>query len=168
MASVKDMHDFGINVAKCRQISIEDYQELKPQDSVVKANDILVAKDGSYLKHTFVVQKDLEVALLSSIAIIRPNVKVKPHWLAYCLRSSVVKERMKNCVSGAAIPRIILKDFRKFKIFIPPQHLMDEWNNTVELIVKQCWNLVARNENLKKQRDMLLPKLISGQIELKD
>jgi type I restriction enzyme S subunit len=168
MASVKDMHDFGINIGKCRQISNEDYQDLKRQDSVVKANDILVAKDGSYLKHTFVVQKDLEMALLSSIAIIRPNEKVKPHWLAYCLRSRDVKERMKNCVSGAAIPRIILKDFRKFKIFVPPQHIMAEWNFTVELMVKQCWNLVARNENLKQQRDMLLPKLISGQIELKD
>ncbi|WP_166422948.1 hypothetical protein [Paraglaciecola sp. 20A4] len=160
------MHDFGINIAKCRQISIDDYQELKRQDSVVKANDILVAKDGSYLKYTFVVQKDLEVALLLSIAIIRPNEKVIPHWLAYCLRSSFVKERIKNSVSGAAIPRIILKYVRKFKIFIPPQNIMDEWNNTVELIVKQCWNLIARNENLKKQRDMLLPKLISGQIEL--
>jgi len=168
MASVKDMHDFGINIAKCRQISNEDYQDLKRQDSVVKANDILVAKDGSYLKHTFVVQKDLEIALLSSIAIIRPNEKVKPHWLAYCLRSPVVKKRMKNCVSGAAIPRIILKDFRKFKVVAPPQHIMDEWNSIVELMVKQCWNLVSRNNNLKQQRDMLLPKLISGKIELKD
>ncbi|MBB1365967.1 restriction endonuclease subunit S [Pseudoalteromonas sp. SR44-5] len=168
MASVKDMHDFGINVSKCRQISYEDYEDLKRQDSVVKANDILVAKDGSYLKHTFVVEKELEMALLSSIAIIRPNEKVKPHWLAYCLRSPLVKERMKNYVSGAAIPRIILKDFRKFNLFIPPQELMDEWNSIVEGMVKQCWNLVSRNENLKQQRDMLLPKLISGQIELKD
>lgn len=166
MASVKDMHDFGINASKCRQISYEDYEDLKRQDSVVKANDILVAKDGSYLKHTFVVEKELEMALLSSIAIIRPNDKVKPHWLAYCLRSPLVKERMKNYVSGAAIPRIILKDFRKFNLFIPPQELMDEWNSIVEGMVKQCWNLVARNENLKQQRDMLLPKLISGQIEL--
>ena len=168
MASVKDMHDFGINASKCRQISYEDYDDLKRQDSVVKANDILVAKDGSYLKHTFVVEKELEMALLSSIAIIRPNEKVKPHWLAYCLRSPLVKERMKNYVSGAAIPRIILKDFRKFNLFIPPQELMDEWNSIVEGMVKQCWNLVSRNENLKQQRDMLLPKLISGQIELKD
>tara|TARA_R110002020_G_scaffold51894_3_gene146416 strand:- start:869 stop:2134 length:1266 start_codon:yes stop_codon:yes gene_type:complete len=168
MASVKDMHDFGINASKCRQISYEDYEDLKRQDSVVKANDILVAKDGSYLKHTFVVEKELEMALLSSIAIIRPNEKVKPHWLAYCLRSPLVKERMKNYVSGAAIPRIILKDFRKFNLFIPPQELMDEWNSIVEEMVKQCWNLVSRNENLKQQRDMMLPKLISGQIELKD
>jgi type I restriction enzyme S subunit len=73
---------------------------------------------------------------------------------------------MKNCVSGAAIPRIILNDFKKFQIVIPPQHIMHEWNSIIELMVKQCWNLVSRTENLKKQRDMLLPKLISGDIKL--
>ena len=166
MASVKDMHDFGFNLATCRLIAEEDYLELKRQDSVVKANDILVAKDGSYLKHTFVVEKDLQVALLSSIAMIRPNKKVKPHWLAYCLRSQIVKDRMKQCVSGVAIPRIVLKDFRKFKIYLPVDDLMNEWNELVEPMVHECWNLISRNENLKKQRDMLLPKLISGKVEV--
>ena len=133
MASVKDMHDFGLDLDTCRQISEEDYLELERQDSVLKANDILVAKDGSYLKHTFVVEKDLKVALLSSIAMIRPNNNIKPHWLAYCLRSGVVKERMKQCVSGVAIPRIILKDFRRFKIFLPSESLMDHWHLLVNL-----------------------------------
>lgn len=166
MASVKDMHDFGINEGKCRRISEDDYLELLRQDSVVKANDILVAKDGSYLKHTFVVEKDQKMALLSSIAMIRANTRVKPHWLAYCLRSGVVKERMKQCVSGVAIPRIILKDFRKFKIFLPTEKLLIEWNDLVQPMVEECWSLIARNNNLKAQRDMLLPKLISGKIEV--
>jgi type I restriction enzyme S subunit len=164
MASVKDMHDFGFNLDRCRQISEADYLELERQDSVVKANDILVAKDGSYLKHTFVVEKDLKVALLSSIAMIRSNERVKPHWLAYCLRSDIVKARMKQCVSGVAIPRIILKDFRKFKIYLPSDELMNEWNILVQPMIGECWNLIAKNNNLKAQRDMLLPKLMSGKI----
>lgn len=168
MASVKDMHDFGIHEEKCRHILESDYLDLVRQDSSVKANDILVAKDGSYLKHTFVVEKNLRMALLSSIAIIRPNDKVKPHWLAYCLRSSTVKDRMKQCVSGVAIPRIILKDFRKFKIYLPEQKILNDWNDVVQPMVEECWNLIARNKNLKTQRDMLLPKLISGQINLKE
>ena len=167
MASVKDMHDFGFNISTCRHISEEDYLELVRQDSVVKQDDILVAKDGSYLKHTFVVEKDLKVALLSSIAMLRPNEKVKTHWLAYTLKSNIVKERMKQCVSGVAIPRIILKDFRKFKIIFPPIELQEQWNEVAQGMIEQCWNLISRNNNLKKQRDMLLPKLMSGNIALK-
>lgn len=166
MASVKDMHDFGFNLSKCRQISEEDYTELKRQDSVVKRNDILIAKDGSYLKHSFVVEKDIKMALLSSIAMLRPSEQIKPHWLSYCLRSPHVKSRMKQCVSGVAIPRIILKDFRKFQVIRPPYDLQCEWNDQVEPMVKLCWKLISKNENLKKQRDFLLPKLISGQIDL--
>ena len=82
------------------------------------------------------------------------------------LRSGIVKERVKQCVSGVAIPRIILKDFRKFKIFLPDEKLQADWNELVQPMVEECWNLFARNNNLKSQRDMLLPKLISGQIKL--
>ncbi len=166
MASVKDMHNFGLNLSTCRQISEEDYEELERQDSVVKGNDVLIAKDGSYLKHTFVVERDEKVALLSSIAMLRPNERVNPHWLAYCLRSENVKERMKQCVSGVAVPRIILKDFRQFKIILPPKDIQKDWNNAAEQNVKLCWNLIRKNENLKNQRDLLLPKLISGSISM--
>jgi type I restriction enzyme S subunit len=166
MASVKDMHDFGLNLDSCRQISQEDFEELARNNSKVVANDILVAKDGSYLKHTFVVEKDLDVALLSSIAILTPSQVIKPHLLAYCLRSKVVKERMKQCVSGVAIPRIILKDFRKFKIILPPNEMQVKWSLLVEQTVKMCWNLTSKNYNLKRQRDLLLPKLISGKINV--
>ena len=166
MASVKDMHDFGLNLDSCRQISQEDFEELARNNSKVVANDILVAKDGSYLKHTFVVEKDLDVALLSSIAILTPSQAIKPHLLAYCLRSKVVKERMKQCVSGVAIPRIILKDFRKFKIILPPNEMQVKWNLLVEQTVKMCWNLTSKNYNLKQQRELLLSKLISGKIDV--
>ncbi len=166
MASVKDMHDFGFNLEKCRQISQEDFENLVRNDSKVIANDILIAKDGSYLKHTFVVAKDLDVALLSSIAILRPGEAIKPHFLAYCLKSRDVKERMKQCVSGVAIPRIILKDFRQFKIILPPKEIQEKWNQLVEQTVRMCWNLTNKNQNLKQQRDLLLPKLISGKIDV--
>lgn len=166
MASVKDMHDFGFNLSTCRHITEEDYLELQRQDSVVKKNDILVAKDGSYLKHTFLVEKDLKMALLSSIAMLRPNDKVKAHWLAYTLKSNIVKERMKQCVSGVAIPRIILKDFRRFKIIFPAIELQGQWNEMAQGMIEQCWNLISRNNNLKIQRDLLLPRLITGTIKL--
>jgi type I restriction enzyme S subunit len=166
MASVKDMHDFGFNLSKCRHISEDDYLELVRQDSVVRGGDVLIAKDGSYLKHTFVVEKDMKVALLSSIAMLRPNERVKAHWLSYCLRSDGVKDRMKQCVSGVAIPRIILKDFRKFKVTLPHNDIQESWNGHIKEVVNMCWMLIRKNNNLRKQKDMVLPKLISGTVTL--
>src|SRR5690606_17254227 len=106
MASVKDMHDWGLNIDTCRRISEEEFQELVRNDCKVREGDVLIAKDGSYLKHCFVVEKDLDVALLSSIAMLRPNARIRSHLLALTLLEPRTKERMKGYVSGAALPRI--------------------------------------------------------------
>jgi hypothetical protein len=74
-------------------------------------NDILITKDGAnYLKHIFVNRSERDVVLLSSIAVLRPNARINPHLLAAILSYPENKNRLKNYVTGAAIPRIILKD----------------------------------------------------------
>ena len=166
MASVKDMHDWGFNLDSCRIISSDDFQKLKRNDSITKKNDVLIAKDGSYLKHCFVVSKDMDVALLSSIAILRPSKKINPHLLASILLDPNVKERMKGYVSGAALPRIILKEFRKFKIILPSPHIQQEWANFALPKIYLCQKLIDKNKILHLTRDLLLPKLISGEIDV--
>jgi type I restriction enzyme S subunit len=168
MASVKDMHDLGINVDTCRKISEEDFKKLVRNDCKMLKNDVLIAKDGSYLKHCFVVEKDIDVSLLSSIAMLRPNERIRPHVLAMILRDSKVKTRMKGYVSGAALPRIILKEFRKFEIVLPPFELQKEWAGYAEQMIELCFRLIKKNTTLRRTRDLLLPKLISGELDVSD
>ena len=54
MFSVKDMREYGFERTGCKRISQEDFDKLRKQDCVPKVGDVLVAKDGSYLKHIFV------------------------------------------------------------------------------------------------------------------
>lgn len=167
MASVKDMHDFGINIESCRRISQEDFEALVSADCKPLLGDVLIAKDGSYLKHTFVVEKELDLVVLSSVAILRPKPdSVHPYLLALCLRDQSVSERMKGLVSGVAVPRIVLKDFRKFKIPVPPTHIQNTWAKFVEPMIKLCCRLIDKNANLRQTRDLLLPKLISGEVDV--
>jgi len=120
MASVKDMTNFGFTINTCKKISYEDYKKLIKNDCKPLINDILIAKDGSYLKHVFVWKKNVDIAILSSIAILRPNKDiVEPEFLAKYLMSPLTKKEMSGYVTGAALPRIILKDFKKFKILLP-------------------------------------------------
>jgi type I restriction enzyme S subunit len=166
MASVKDMHDWGFNVSKCRTISRNDFDELARNDCKPLIGDVLIAKDGSYLKHTFVMEKEADLVILSSIAILRPNDRIRPNLLAIALRHPDVVARMKGVVSGVAIPRIVLKDFRKFKIIVPPLNLQDEWEKIVGTMISLCRRLVDTNTNLRAQRDLLLPKLVTGEIDV--
>ena len=166
MASVKDMTDWGINTSSCRLISDEDYQKLVRNDCKPRLNDVLIAKDGSYLKHTFVVDEEIDLAILSSIAILRPNGRFLPNQLALYLRLPHIKDRMKGYVSGVAIPRIILKDFRQFMILVPPASLQREWAERCDAMLSLCRKLVRKNANLRATRDLLLPKLISGELDV--
>lgn len=73
---------------------------------------------------------------------------------------------MSGYVSGVALPRIILKDFKKFKIVVPPLTLQNKFFEIVQPMMTSCYRLVKRNENLRQIRDLLLPKLISGELDV--
>ena len=166
MASVKDMEDWGINLNSCRKISKEEFDKLVSADCLPQVNDILIAKDGSYLKHIFVVNKMQEVVILSSIAIIRPNGLYHPYLLSLLLKLDSIKEELKNIVTGAVIPRIVLKDFRKFPIILPPKEKQEKALSFIEPIMKKCFYNREQIQTLIQQRDGLLPKLMSGEVKI--
>lgn len=167
MASVKDMHQWGINLETCRHISEKHYRELVQNDCRPLENDILIAKDGSYLKHVFVVPRDLNVVLLSSIAILRPNKHYNPLLLTCFLKLESTRQEMENIVTGAVIPRIVLKDFRKFQLVLPPIRLQERALSVIEPIYRKCWSNTDQIRTLERLRDTLLPKLMSGEVRVR-
>lgn len=117
MYSVKDMDYNGFLNSDCKMIGKEMFLKLAKSDCRPLKNDILIAKDGSYLKCAFKVKEDLNACILSSIAILRPNIKnIDPDYFVYLMRSKTIKSAMANYVSGSALPRIILSDFKKMKL----------------------------------------------------
>jgi type I restriction enzyme S subunit len=166
MASVKDMRDQDFELTGCRGIAIDDYEELVRNDCKPLLGDVLIAKDGSYLKHVFVVREQRELAILSSIAILRPNGGLRTNLMVQFLKDPSVTNRMKGYVSGVAVPRIVLRDFRQFPILVPPAQLQDKWEMLAGPILQLAWQLTRTCANLRAQRDLLLPKLISGEIDL--
>lgn len=56
---------------------------------------------------------------------------------------------------------------RKGDVLLPPSELMWDFDSRVRKIHKQIENLAKSNENLAKQRDLLLPRLMSGKLEVK-
>jgi len=69
---------------------------------------------------------------------------------------------------GSAQPLLTQTTLKQLKYIAPPEGLINEFEKISHKFYEGVVNLKKRNQNLKKQRDMLLPKLISGQIALKD
>lgn len=169
MASVKDMQSHGFTFKSIKTISEQDFERLAKSDCKPLKNDVLIAKDGSYLKHVFVWNHDYEVVILSSIAILRPNLKkILPYFLSLVLKQESTKSMMSGYVSGSALPRIILKDFKKMKLLIPEINLIKKLESTVEPIYKNINRLDRQIEYLEIARDRLISRLISEKLSVKD
>ena len=122
MGSVKDFTEFGFDFSNCKQIGEEDYEKLRNQGCVPEKNDILVGKDGArYFEDIIIYKQDERPALLSSIAILRADCrKITPEFLYYTLKSPAVRKDVRdNYGSGSAIPRIVLKDFKRMPFSFP-------------------------------------------------
>ena len=167
MASSKDLHAWGLNLHSARRISLEDFEELVRNDCHPLKDDVLITKDGAnYLKYIFVVRSGEDVVLLSSVAILRSNDLINPHLLAATLSEPAVKARLGSYVTGAAIPRIVLKDFKRFEILLPSSDIQEIWANIAQPLTEQIWCLIDQIQNLRRTRDLLLPRLLSGLVDI--
>ncbi len=134
MLSVKDMGAFDFDYDNSKQISETDYLKLVAGKCQPQVNDVLIAKDGnSCLEYCFVFREPREVVLLSSIAILRPDTtKINPYYLMYYLGTEKAKNELREgYLSGSAIPRVVLKDFKKYPLSIPD---ITTQNRIVDLI----------------------------------
>ena len=72
---------------------------------------------------------------------------------------------VKSIVTGAVQPKISQANLRSIQVVIPPEHTLGEYNDLVEPL----FSLFRANEEecktLTALRDMLLPKLMSGEID---
>ena len=72
-----------------------------------------------------------------------------------------------NMQAGAAQPHVYPKHVNRINIMIPDNKTIDNYCDMVNPIYEQLRVLKTKNENLIKQRDLLLPRLMSGKLEVK-
>ena len=154
MVSVKDFTDYGFDFSSCRMISHDDYEVLKRNGCVPQIDDILIGKDGAHFFEDIIIYRQREKpALLSSIAILRcDKSKILPDFLYYALRTPSFKQDVKdNYGSGSAIPRIILKDFKRMMVSYPSLEKQRSVISVLTAIDSKIQANTEINDNLEQQ-----------------
>ncbi|CAG1022396.1 hypothetical protein MTYM_01687 [Methylococcales bacterium] len=67
---------------------------------------------------------------------------------------------------GAVFDAIVIDTFKRINLLIPPPTILGLFNDTVRPMFDQVENLTLQNQKLQTARDLLLPRLMSGQISL--
>lgn len=71
-----------------------------------------------------------------------------------------------NLQKGAAQPHVYAKDINKMKILLPPSDLIETADNKIKLMHEKIYSLQQQITNLTQQRDLLLPRLMSGKLKI--
>ena len=162
MVSVKDFTDYGFDFASCRMISNDDYETLKRNGCVPQMDDILIGKDGARFFEDIIIYRQKEKpALLSSIAILRcDKSKILPDFLYYVLRTPSFRQDVKdNYGSGSAIPRIILKDFKRMMVSYPALEKQQSIISVLTAIDSKIQANTEINDNLEQQAQSYFQEL---------
>lgn len=162
MVSVKDFTEYGFDFTSCRRISSDDYETLKRNGCVPEQGDILIGKDGArYFEDIIIYRQTERPALLSSIAILRCNKEeIQPEFLYYTLRTPGFKQDVRdNYGSGSAIPRIILKDFKRMPISYPSLEVQKQITAVLSILDQRIQANTKINDNLQQQVMALFRKM---------
>ena len=77
-------------------------------------------------------------------------------------------EKIISHQTGGAQQHINKDNIKNFHIILPPQCELKRYTNAVENLYSEITNLVFQSRRLSQLRDTLLPKLMSGEIDVSD
>jgi type I restriction enzyme S subunit len=85
-----------------------------------------------------------------------------------CLMSSdeFVADTAQSMREGSKMPRADWKLMQQFPVLVPKPLLLEAFSETINSIISQLKTLTFQNQKLRSARDLLLPKLMNGEIEV--
>jgi type I restriction enzyme S subunit len=131
-----------------------------------RCGDVLFGKIRPYFHKVAIAPFD---GICSSDTIlIRPKEDSLLGIVLCCSSSDQFVDYATQTSNGTKMPRADWKVLKDYPVLIPSNEILAEFNGFVLGVVNQARSLMLKNKNLRTQRDLLLPKIISGEIELSD
>ena len=159
----KHLIDGRIDFESAYKISLEDHEKIKKRSGLVKG-DILFSNIGT-IGSTAVVYEEFEYSV-KNVIIFKPALSQYSLFLYYMILSEGVREQMLMDAFGTSQQFISLGYIRKLKTIIPTKNLIFRFSEIVVPMFEQIQNLQQQNTHLRQIRDRLLPRLISGKLQV--
>jgi type I restriction enzyme S subunit len=129
-----------------------------------RSGDILFGKIRPYF-HKVAVAPVAGVASSDAIVIRAKDVCWFPLVLATVSSDAFVAEATQSS-NGTKMPRANWNVLLGYKVPIPPSEVRDRFNAYMDGVIRFISTTTLKNRNLRTTRDLLLPKLISGELDV--
>ena len=124
---------------------------------LVRGPGIIVGRKGNVGS---VFWSDNDFYPIDTVFFVRSNICF--HYLYYNLQN----QRFIN--NDAAVPGLNRNQAYLLPFLLPGQGILDQFQEFIAPLFKQTQILTQKSANLRLTRDLLLPKLISGEVDVED
>jgi type I restriction enzyme S subunit len=158
---------FGLEHLPRRSITLSDWgyaSEVQSTKLLFRKGDILLGKIRPYFHKVGVAP--LNGVCSSDAIVIRLRAAKWFGLVVGCTSGVEFVEHATATSQGTKMPRANWDVLVNYLIPVPPQQLLEPFNGFMQDTVTELHNFVFKNRNLRRTRDLLLPKLISGELDV--
>lgn len=138
---------------------------------VIEDRDVLVYKDGGrpgyFIPHVSMFGDGFpfsQFCINEHVYRLRVKPPLTQSYMYFWLNTPLLLDQMHNYGTGVAIPGINSTAMRSLTVLIPPQPVVQAFEELVAPMVSLIFNNAKESKTLAETRDALLPKLLSGEV----
>lgn len=141
--------------------SITELGLSKCNSKLYPKNTVFITARGTVGK---VVMPPKDMAMNQSCYALRGKAGINQLYLFLATKDKV--EYLKKNTGGATFDTIVIDTFERMLVAKPGNKLISQFTVLVESMFNLILNLTYKNQNLRQTRNLLLPRLISGEINV--
>ena len=165
--TIKNMGDNNIYLDdRCDKVDDEAIIKINKR-SDLRQGDLLFSGIGT-IGRTYLINIPTNNWNISeSVLTMRPKKIVSSEYLYMLLLSDDLQNYCQAKANGSAQKGIRMAVLRKYTFLLAPIAIIENFTKKARRILNLISLIREKNQNLAKQRDMLLPRLMSGKLEVK-
>ena len=136
--------------------------EILPQTEYVNMGDIVAGMDAEFVPH---IWKGNTGLLNQRVCKLMPQqTSISNLFVLYLMKPEL--EFVQSYKTGTTVSHLGKADIDKFVVVLPPLKVVEECSKILDSILQRIKNISAESRNLSLLRDTLLPRLMSGELEV--
>jgi type I restriction enzyme S subunit len=150
---------------RCDKVTDEAIEKINKR-SKLQAGDLLFSGIGTIGRVALVTETPTNWNTSESVFNLHPANNISSEFLYVLLLSDVLQNYVKVHAQGGVQQGIRMASLKDYKMYIPEDSKMKQFDSLIIPIITRIKNIDKENDRLATLRDMLLPKLMKGEIEL--
>jgi type I restriction enzyme S subunit len=165
---IRNINGIVVDIVNTDYVSSEVVRKLNNKFKI-QAGDILIAMTGAEVGKIGVTpESDKSLWLNQRVGKVVPKNKAQISFIHTMFNVLNLTEVVRNEAMGSAQPNISSQGIEKIKLLIPSINLMNDYSSMFTKKYELFYKSLKENQELVDLRDTLLPKLISGELEINE